>query len=52
MRIEINGRKIVDVGHFINCVDCPLDTNEPKCLAQLLGLMKSCETGFKYEDNI
>lgn len=52
MRLEFNRRKIVDADHFINCVDCPLDTDEPKCLASLFGIREECKTGFKYEDNI
>lgn len=52
MRIELNGRKIVDADHFINCIDCPLDTNGPKCLAYLFGIRECCENGFKYENNI
>lgn len=52
MRIEFNGRKIVDADHFIACTDCPLDTDEPKCLAYLFGIREYCTTGFKYENNI
>ena len=52
MRIELNGRKIVDANYFIECIDCPLDTDEPKCLAYLFGIRDDCTNGFKYEDNI
>ena len=53
MRIELNGRKIVDTDYFIDCTNCLLYTDEPKCLAYLFGIRKSyCTTGFKYEDNI
>lgn len=33
MRIEFNGRKIVDAGHFVHCANCPLNIDGPKCLA-------------------
>lgn len=52
MRIELNGRKIVNADHFIHCIDCPLDTDESKCLAYLFGIREHCATGFKYEDSI
>lgn len=52
MRIEFNGRKIVDTGHYICCENCPLDTNGSICLGSIFGITKDCKTGFKYEDNI
>lgn len=53
MRIELNRRKIIEADHFIDCINCPLDTDEPpKCLAYLFGIKEDCTTGFKYEDNI
>lgn len=52
MRIELNGRKVAKVDQYVFCENCPFDTNEPDCLAQLFGIIKWCETGFRYEDNI
>lgn len=52
MRIEFNGRKIVNGDHFINCIDCPLDTDGFQCLAYFFGIREDCTTGFEYEDNI
>lgn len=52
MRIELNGRKIVNVNYFIECIDCPLNTDKFKCLADLFGIRVNCTNGFKYEDNI
>lgn len=52
MRIEFNGRKVIAADHYVCCENCPFDINEPDCLAQLFGIIKWCETGFRYEDNI
>ena len=52
MRIEFNGRKIVKVDHLVYCENCSFDINSPDCLAYLSGIIKGCETGFKYEDKI
>lgn len=51
MRLEFNGRKIVNVDYYMCCKDCPLDIG-PYCLGCMLGVIKDCQTGFKYEDNI
>ena len=52
MRVEFNGRKIVKTDHFVCCEDCPLAINGPECLPHMLGFIKNCNTGFKYEDSI
>lgn len=52
MRIEFNGRKIVDAGHFVYCENCPLNKRFGPCLAQLFNITEDCRTGFKYEDSI
>ena len=52
MKIELNGRKIVDTGHYICCENCPLNIYSSICLGSIFGIATNCKTGFKYEDNI
>lgn len=51
MRIELNGRKVIEADKSIYCEHCPFDINEPDFLTQLFGITDGCgETGFRYEN--